>query len=119
MSDDIDRDRVMGSNLIISQLKQFKKLESLGLDDDEMAHRMAMEPREVNKVRYLIGSGRVRLAKLSIPYHSRVLLGTAKIKTIGGLLAKTDAELLKIKKLGPKTLIKIKEAICDYMEAGL
>jgi DNA-directed RNA polymerase alpha subunit len=111
-----DRDRLLGADAIIQDIKQFRNLEPLGLTDREIAHRMAATVKEVEQFRSLIGCGRVRLQSIGVAYGVRVLLGSRGIKTIGGLLSKTDKELLEIRGIGPLTLMKIKECICEYME---
>ena len=117
MTDRYDRDRILGTDAILQEVRQFRNLEPLGLDDAEIAHRMAATPKEVMQIRNLVGSGKVRLSSLAIAYHTRFLLGTKGIKTIGTILSKTDKELLSIKGIGPKTLSRLKEAICTFMEA--
>lgn len=113
-----DRDRILGTDAIIQDIRQFRRLEPLGLRDDEIAHRMAATIKEVAQFRALLGHGRVHLKTAGVPYGVRVLLGTKRIKTIGGLLAKTDKELLDIRGIGPLTLMKLKECICTYMETS-
>jgi hypothetical protein len=120
MIDELERDRCIGADMIKSELSQFAKLQRLGLGNFEIAHRMALAPRDVHRIRRFFGSGPVKLAVLKFPsrdsYRIRILLGRAGIRTLNDLLNQHDSELLAIRGLGPKTLATIKTAICLYME---
>lgn len=111
----LDRDRVLGTDMITSEVRQFRKLSQLALSDADIAHRMAISISEVKNIRKLIGGSKTRLMDLPIKYHTRLLLGSNGIKTLGDLLAKTDAELLSIGGIGQKTLQQLKQVVCDYM----
>jgi len=115
MTDFLDEGRVLGIDALIADLRQFRKLEALGLSNSDIAHRMASSVEEVVKLRNTIGRGQHRLAYLPLPLRVKVLLGSHGITTLNGLLNHTDKELLAFRGLGPKTLVLIKQVICNFV----
>lgn len=120
MTNILERDRIIGADMIKAELAQFAKLQRLGLGNHDISHRMAVSVKDVHRIRQFLGSGLIKLAALEFPsrdsYRIRILLGQAHIRTLNDLLSHSDAELLAIRGLGPKTLGTIKTAICLYME---
>lgn len=116
MTDIIEKDRIIGADMIKAELSQFKKLARLGLGNHEIAHRMALPVSSVHKIRSFLGSGNVHVRELKLPYRINLLLGTIGVKTLNTLLNRSDEELLAVRGLGPKTLSSIKYSICHYME---
>lgn len=115
MTDLLNKDRVLGADMVLQEIRQFRKLAPLGLSDLEMAHRMALSVYEVRKYRGLIGNASKRLKDMDLSYHLRLMLGEQGIATIGDLLSWTDKQLLALHGIGPKRLDIIKRAVCANM----
>lgn len=107
-------DRHGGSDAILAELRQFKKLRHL--PDEEVAFRMVKSVREVRDLRRKFGRGKTRLRDIGFDYRIRLLLGQHNITTIAHVLAHSDGELLALPTLGQKRLRYIRETIREYLD---
>lgn len=111
--DEIDRQGPFET--IGGEIRQFRKLQYL--PDDEVAHRMAKSLAEVRAMRVTFGSAKVKLIDIGLPYHLRVVLGSAKVRTLGDVQAKTDAEILSLPTIGRGRLAQIRGAVKSFLES--
>lgn len=110
-----DIDRYSPAESINHELRQFRRLQYLS--DDEIAHRMAKSAAEVRSLRLRFGSAKVKLINIGLPYHLRVILGAARVRTLGDVQAKTDEEILALPTIGRGRLGQIRGAVKSFLES--
>lgn len=107
-------ERVVGSDAISRELKQFRHLQHL--DNAEVAFRMASTVPKVVKLREQFHQGGHALHLTPIPYGVRLILGQHGISKVNDLFLVSDKDLLAIPGIGRTKLEEIREGLKEFLK---
>lgn len=107
-----EKDRIIGADAVIGDVRQFKKLQHLSNQD--VAFRMATSVNEVKTYRKQFKQLGYSLSEVGIDYNTRLILGTEGISTTGHLFEQSDRALLAISGIGAKRLEHIREKLKEF-----